>query len=75
MSSFWMSYELFLDLRHWMSERIHSWAHRHLNFGVHFTLIKSTLSAILLQYLQVMKPTDVVLHMLEQLMARFHGNH
>ncbi|KAH6782217.1 hypothetical protein C2S51_007510 [Perilla frutescens var. frutescens] len=61
----------FIPLRQRLSDRIHSWSHRHLSFGGRLSLIRSTLATIPLHIFQVMEPPQGVLHQFEQMIARF----
>ncbi|KAH6767718.1 hypothetical protein C2S52_018701 [Perilla frutescens var. hirtella] len=62
---------LFIPLRQRLSDRIHSWSHKHLSFGGRLALIRSTLATIPLHIFQVMEPPQGILHQLEQMLARF----
>ncbi|KAH6784357.1 hypothetical protein C2S52_009316 [Perilla frutescens var. hirtella] len=65
---------LFIPLRQRLSDRIHSWSHRHLSFGGRLALIRSTLATIPLHIFQVMEPPQGVLHQLKQMIARFFSS-
>ena len=63
--------EMFMFLREKITNKISSWAHRHLSFGGRLTLIKSTLEAVPIHIFQAIEPTVSALKQLDQLMARF----
>ena len=62
---------LFLFIRGRISERIHSWSHRHLSFGGRLILIKSVLGAIPIHIFQALEPTKGALKQIEQVLARY----
>ncbi|KAI3473683.1 hypothetical protein Pfo_031465, partial [Paulownia fortunei] len=72
-------YSLFQDLICKMRKKLQGWEKSTLSHGGRLALIKSTLSSMPLYLLQVTQPPKVVLHNIDQIMARFfwgtYGEH
>ncbi|KAI3473655.1 hypothetical protein Pfo_031429 [Paulownia fortunei] len=64
---------LYQDLIGKMRKRLQGWEKTTLSHGGRLALIKSTLSTMPLYLIQVLHPPKMVIHTIEQIMARFFG--